>query len=183
GAASLGALELVTPAGAEQTSFTIAVSAPASEGGLTAVAATSFGVTLGAVAEAPNLSVGGVSSPESGGAALSLALSLSESRFDGDDTLGTLTLSGVPAGWSFSGDGAASVAPGVWVAGAASLGALELVTPAGAEQTSFTIAVSAPASEGGLTAVAATSFGVTLGAVAEAPNLSAGGVASPESGG
>ncbi len=170
GAGSLGSLHLVSPAGAEATSFTLGVSAGTSEGGQ---AATSFAVTLGDVAEAPSLGALGVSVSESTGAALTIALALTDTAFDSDDTLGPVTLSGVPGGWSLTGDGAASAAPGTWIAGAASLAALELVSPGGAEETSFTIGVSASASEGGLTASAATAFGVTLSARAEAPVLAA----------
>src|SRR5260221_10158327 len=101
-------------------------------------------------------------------------LAISDSGFDADDTLDAVTLAGVPAGWSLVGDGAASLAPGTWTASPASLSALRLVSPAGQEATSFTLIVTAPAHEAGLTAVATAALAVSVGEIAEAPVLSAG---------
>ena len=141
GAASLSALELVSPVGADATDFTIGVIAGGAEGGATALAVTQLAVSVGEIAEAPVLSAGAAAAVESPGAALTIGLALSDTGFDGDETLGAVRLSGVPAAWSLTGDGAASLGGGLWSVGAASLSALELVSPVGADATNFTIGV------------------------------------------
>ncbi|HEV2336363.1 MAG TPA: pentapeptide repeat-containing protein, partial [Stellaceae bacterium] len=167
-----------SPVGAEGTLFTLQLSAGASEGGASAVATTSLAVSVGDSAEAPLLTASGVGLAEVPGAALTIGLGLAERAYDGDDTLAAVTLTGVPAGWSLVGDGAASLGSGVWSAGAGSLAALTLVSPVGAEGTLFTLQLSAGASEGGASAVATTSLAVSVGDSAEAPTFTGGTVFS-----
>src|SRR5260370_846131 len=97
-----------------------------------------WAVSVGEVAEAPLLSAGAVSVSESTAAALTIPLTIGDTSFDSDDTLDTVTIAGVPAGWNLTGDGASNVG-GTWTAGAASLAALQLVSPAAQDATAFTL--------------------------------------------
>src|SRR5207245_2568277 len=86
-----------------------------------------------------------------------IGLSITDAKHDCDDTLTSVTLTGVSDGWSLSGDGAASVSGDTWTASAASLTALSRVAPPGAEGTVVTLGVTAGATEAGATGTATTS--------------------------
>src|SRR5439155_5791897 len=53
-------------------------------------------------------------------AANTIALSISDAKHDSDDTLGTVTISGVPSGWSLS--AGSDQGGGVWTEAVADLG-------------------------------------------------------------
>src|SRR5207237_210061 len=133
---------------------------------------TTFNVTVSAVAEKPTL-VAFDSTNGRAAASNTIGLSISDSQHDADDTLSSVTISGVPSGWSLSGDGAASIGPNTWTAAAGDLAALALVAPAGTEDTVVALAVTASATEAGAvgSATTSTTFNVTVSAVAEKPTL------------
>jgi hypothetical protein len=123
-------------------------------------------------AQPPRLTAGDVRLGED---AASVALAITDAAQDSQYTLGDVTISGVPAGWSLSGDGATSIADGTWTAGAGGLAGLVLVAPSPDEEGSFTLGVTASESatgpSGNLTATGTTSFAVTVNPVAEAPTF------------
>jgi len=93
----------------------------------------------------------------------SVALAITDAARDSQYTLGNVTISGVPADWSLSGDGAASIAAGTWTVGSGGLGSLVLVAPsAGIFTLGVTASESAAGPTGVLTATATTSFAVTV---------------------
>ena len=105
--------------------------------------------------------------------AASVALAITVAAHDSDYTLGSVTISGVPSGWSLSGGGAASIAGGTWTVGSGGLGGLALVAPSADESETFTLSVTASETAVGptglLTATATASFAVSVTGVAEAP--------------
>jgi autotransporter passenger strand-loop-strand repeat protein len=125
------------------------------------------------ITQPPQLNAAGVTL---GDDVASIALAITAATYDTDYTLSDVTLSGVPSGWSLSGDGAASIAGGTWTAGSGGLSGLNLVAPSSLEEESFTLSVTASESAVGpsgiLTATATTSFVVSVSAVAEAPVFS-----------
>src|SRR5208282_5911690 len=123
----LTGLALVAPVPDEAGSFTLLVTATASEAGATniATAIASFAVTVTPQAEAPVLSVSDVSLSEG---AASVALTIGDTVFAGDDTLGNLTLSGVPAGWSLN-QGTTGGSAASWIETPGQLAGLALVAP------------------------------------------------------
>src|SRR5207302_353132 len=106
----------------------------------------------------------------------SVALAITDAVHDSDYTLGGVTISGVPSGWSLRGDGAASITGGSWIVGSGDLAGLALVAPSSIEGETFTLSVTASESAVGptglLTAAATATFVVSVTDVAEAPTFS-----------
>src|SRR5205085_2912172 len=102
-------------------------------------------------------------------AANTIALSISDAKHNSDDTLGTVTIRGVPSGWSLS--AGSDQGGGVWTEAVADLGSLSIVAPAGTEDTVVALAVTATATEAGAvgSATTSTSFNVTVSAVDKNP--------------
>src|SRR4029077_3548985 len=100
-----------------------------------------FTITNGAetISEPPQLTAADVTLGEN---VASVALAITLATHDSDYTLGGVTISGVPSGWSLSGDGATSIAGGNWTVGSGGLRGLTLVAPT-AEAETFTLSVTA----------------------------------------
>src|SRR5207249_3931146 len=135
-------LSIVAPAGTEDTVVALAVTATATEAGAggAGTTSTSFNVTVSAVAEKPTLLASDSTKGEIDGSN-TIALSISDAKHDSDDTLGTVTISGVPSGWSLS--AGSDQGGGVWTEAVADLGSLSIVAPAGTEDTVVALAVTA----------------------------------------
>ena len=162
-AGGLAGLVLVAPSPDAPGTFTLGVTASESAAGpsgiLTATGTTSFAVTVSAVAEPPLLTAAHVFLPDF---AHSVTLRISDTASSSDDTLGNLTISGVPSGWSLSGDGAASVVAGTWTADPGDLSDLVLVAPFHDHPQNFTLSVTGTESDAASTATATTSFAVIV---------------------
>ena len=92
-----------------------------------------------------------------------VALAVTVAARDSDDAPSSVTISGMPSGWSLSGDGAASVTGGTWTVGSGGLGGLVLAAPvtvgAAVVAPSFTPTTSGSGSAAG--SIAPSGIGVT----------------------
>src|SRR5260370_1286599 len=163
---------LVSPAAQDATAFTLSVTAPAHEAGLTASATAALAVSVGEGAQAPLLRTNPGSPAASTAAALTIPPSIGDTSFDSDDTLDAVTIAGVPAGWSLTGDFSFNDAATSEI-GPLTLPAALPISPAAQDATAFTLSVTAPAHEAGLTAAASVALAVSVGEGAEAPLLGA----------
>src|SRR5439155_1185761 len=140
----------------EDTVVALAVTATATEAGAvgSATTSTSFNVTPGPVATTATLLARNSTTAEID-AANTIALSISETVHNCDDTLGTVTISGVPSGWSLS----AGSNQACWVSTEA-LAAMRFpsttLSPS-TEDTVVALAVTATATEAGAVGSATTS--------------------------
>jgi Ca2+-binding RTX toxin-like protein len=168
----------ITPPANSDNDFTLTVTATATEanGGETAAITAEIPVTVTAVADAPNLSVGPASGSEDTAIALDIVAALGD--LDGSESL-SITISGVPAGALLS--AGTDNGGGSWTLTPAQLTGLTLTPPANSD-TDFTLTVTATATEGhgGDTAVASALIPVTVNAVADAPILSVNAAAGSE---
>src|SRR3546814_7344448 len=126
----LEGLTIAPPANSDQ-SFQLTVTATSAEGanGETNTQTATVDVTIDAVADAPELTVGDVSGEE--GATVPLDLSAALTDTDGSEAL-SIPISGLPIGASLS--HGAETAPGVWSVDAADLGDIAVTLPADSDQ-------------------------------------------------
>jgi hypothetical protein len=184
----IGALKITAPdGGGENATLTLTVTSK--EGSSSTTGSETITVSATAVAEAATVSASGVTLGANSGAT-SISLTISDKLVsDGDDTLsGSVTITGVPSGWSLTGDGASSTTVGgtvTWFANVpgsltgangttlgGALSGLTLVSPSsGDDATSFTLTVTAPSSEEGATTSATAALAVNVTGAAEAPIL------------
>ncbi|MBL8838740.1 MAG: hypothetical protein JNL66_20975 [Alphaproteobacteria bacterium] len=173
--AQISGLAIRPPSGSE-ADFTLSLTATATDtGGSTATAATTLAVTVNAVADAPVITV----SPASGGEdqAIALAITVALGDTDGSETLGNVTISGVPAGATLS--AGTDLGGGVWSLTTGQLSGLTITPPANSD-ADFTLTVSATATESSTSATATgtANLAVTVAGAADTPSVST----SPASG-
>ncbi len=121
---------------AGETSATLTISATSTTAGQTATTQESYALTVNPVAEGPVLS--GSSSATAGEGAL-VRLGVTEAAFDADDTLGTVTITGLPSDLSGFNGGTYTTGTGTWTGTAAQFNALTF----NAGTTSATLTISA----------------------------------------
>ena len=125
----------------------------------------SYTLTVDPVTEGPVL--GGATSATVNAGAL-VVLGVTEAKFDADDTLGTVTISGLPSDLSGFNGGTYDAANGTWTGTAAQFNALTF----DAGETSATLLISATSTTGGQTATTQESYTLTVSPVAENPLFS-----------
>ena len=155
----------VTPAGNDSDDFTLTVTATSTDGASTAQSIENLAVSVGAVADAPSLSAGNVTGSED--TAISLSLSAALTDTDGSESLGNVTISGVPVGTQFS--AGTNNGDGTWSFTSAQLSGLTL-TPPPDRDTDFTLSVAVTATDGSDTATSNGNFTVTINPVADTPD-------------
>jgi large repetitive protein len=164
----------ITPPSDDDGDFTLTVTATASEGGSTSQSVGTIDVSVAAVADAPSLSVAAASGNED--TAISLSLSSALTDTDGSESLG-IVISGVPTGATLS--AGTDNGDGTWTLTSAQLSGLS-ITPPSDDDSDFTLTVTATATDGASTTQSVGTVAVTVGAVADAPSLSAGNVSGNE---
>jgi hypothetical protein len=166
--------------GTNEGNFTLSVTANNTTSGEAASsAAQSISVTVNPVAEGPVLG-GSTSATVSEGALVTLGVT--DTTVDGDDTLGTVTITGLPSDLSGFSGGTYTSGTGTWTGTAAQFAALTFH----AGETSATMSISATSTEStGQTGTTVESYALTVSPVTEAPTLAAGtftSVTLPEGG-
>ncbi|MEQ9617358.1 MAG: Ig-like domain-containing protein [Phycisphaerales bacterium] len=145
-------------------------------GGDTITQQLTFDVTVEAVADAPVASVSDASGLEDTPIPLDLSVALSDT--DGSETLGAVTISGVPEGVTFS--AGVNNGDGTWTLKPETLAGLTLTAPENFSG-SFDLTLTATATEdGGDSTSISHSFTVSVDDAADAPNLSVADVSGLE---
>jgi len=157
--AALDSLSLTPPAD-WSGSMALSVTAESSDGGF---AMASFGVTVAPVPDVPALSVSPAAGTEDSAIPLSVSASVA-----GDESVASLTISGVPEGATLS--AGTDNGDGTWTLAGDDLAALDslTVTPPSNSSADFALAVTATSTDGG---VATASFTVTVAPAADLPTL------------
>src|SRR5581483_3754879 len=152
----------------EQGTFTLSISANTT-GDEAATSTATYTLTVNAVAEGPVL--GGTSSltVDEGGA---VTFGATDSKLDGDDSLGTVTITGLPHDLTNVNGGSYDSTTGSWTGSAVAFNALSFTA---GEQGTFTLSISANTT-GDEAATSTATYTLTVNAVAEGPVL--GGTSS-----
>ncbi|MBT4170141.1 MAG: calcium-binding protein, partial [Rhodospirillaceae bacterium] len=155
----------ITPPSNDSADFALTVTATSTDGSDTAQSVGTVNVTVAGVADAPTLTANDVTGSEDA----SISLSLSAALVDSSETLGSITISSVPAGTQFS--AGTNNGDGSWTFTSAQLSGLSL-TPPPDRDTNFTLNVAVTSSEtdGSDTATSNGSFTVTVNPVADTPD-------------
>ncbi|MFI4948530.1 MAG: beta strand repeat-containing protein, partial [Alphaproteobacteria bacterium] len=162
-ASDLGALVVTAPDVAAAASDSLTLTVTSHEGSSTATGTQVVAVTASPVAEVPvfgrpTITFGGGNDPDD-----RATLSLPVSKFDGDDTLGTIaTISGIPSGWTVGTIVGSSGHPS-GTAAQSGLGSLVVVRSDDSFTHVATLTVTVNSSEGSGTTSASESISVTLG--------------------
>jgi len=158
----LGSLGIAAPDGTGPATDSLTLTVASSEGGSATSGSEVLVVRVSAVAEAPvfgtpRITFGGGSDPDD-----RATLSLPVSKFDADDTLGTIaTISGIPSGWTVGTIvGSSSVHSGT--VARSSLGSLVVVRSDGNFTHVAALTLTVNSSEGSSTISASESISVTL---------------------
>ena len=154
----------ITPAANDATDFTLGVSVTSAEDGTTATTTASFDVAVTGVADAPTVTVAGVTGAEDS----AIALDISAAVTDASETISDITISGVPDGAVLS--AGTDNGDGTWTLTETQLSGLT-VTPAADDSFDFTLGVSVTSEEDGTTATTTASFDVVVTGVADAPTV------------
>ncbi len=154
----------ITPPPDSNVDFSLTVTATSTDGTDTASTTGTVDVTVDAVADAPTLSVGDAAGDEDG----AIALDVSAMLTDAGETL-SVTISGVPTGASLS--AGTDNGDGTWTLTQGQLSGLTITPPAGSD-ADFSLTVTATSTDGGDSAQASDTIGVTVAADADAPTLS-----------
>ncbi len=96
-----------------------------------------------------------------------VTLGVTETQFDSDDTLGTVTITGLPGGLSHFNGGTYTAGTGTWTGSAAQFTALTF--NAGDTAGTFTLSISAPNTTAGEAATATENYTLTVNTPPVAP--------------
>ena len=164
-AAQLSGLTM-TPPSNYSGSFSLLVTATASELGTSASAAATLPVTITGVADIPTLSLQAASGTEDTAVPLHISSALTD--LDGSETL-SITIGNLPVGATLS--AGAHNADGTYTLTPAQLSGLTLTPPAN-WSGSVGLSVTATSAEAGTTATLSSTLPLTITGVADAPTLS-----------
>jgi hypothetical protein len=151
--ADLGALNILAPDAGTGATDTLTLTVTSHEGSSTTVTATETIVvsTTAGPPEQPTVSTADTTMTVG---ATSAALTISVAASDADDTLGLVTISGLPSGFSLS--AGTDQGGGTWTESAGDLPGLAIIAPSNDSATTLTLTVTAVASENGSSTSATT---------------------------
>ena len=164
-ATDLSGLQITVP-DSDQGNFTLSVVGTTNDGGNIATsAATTINVTINPIAEAPLLAGATSATMTMGGL---VTLGVTETKFDSDDTLGNVTITGLTHDLSNFNGGSYTASSGTWTGTAAQFTALTFA--AGHTTGTFTLSISAPNTTPGESATATKNYTLDITS-AEGPEL------------
>ena len=150
---------LTFAAGSTTGTFTLSISAPNTTPGEAATATENYTLTITS-AEGPELPIlGGATSATVNEGGL-VTLGVTEAQFDVDDTLGTVTITGLPHDLTNFSGGTYTGGTGTWTGTAAQFVALTF--DAGGTAGTFTLSISAPNTTPGEAATATENYTLTV---------------------
>ena len=154
-------------AGSTTGTFTLTISAPNTTPGEAATATEPYTlhITSGEGSELPIL--GGATSATADRGGL-VTLGVTETTFDNDETLGNVTITGLPHDLTNFNAGSYISGTGIWTGTAAQFTALTF--DAGNTTGTFTLSISAPSTENGNTATATVPYTLTINSGLAAPS-------------
>ena len=156
--------------------MTLEATSTESSNGETAVVSKDFSVSVNAVADAANVTVGNVAGLEDQAIKLDLAASLSD--IDGSETM-QVAIKGVPEGFTLS--AGTRNEDGSWSVAQSDLENVSINAPKDFNgQVNLTLEATSTESSNGETAVVSKDFSVSVNAVADAANVTVGNVAGLE---
>ena len=176
-----GGLTFAPPADSDVdlSGLTLTATATQPTNGSTSTANANSEIIVDAVADAPTLNAGDING--AAGSSIPLNISNAVTDTDGSESLGDVTISGLPAGYSLS--AGTETAAGTWVVSQADLAGLQLNVPASGVGT-FSLSVSVTSTEGvtdtdfdltNNTATATDTFDVTVTNNATPPTVNIAG--------
>ena len=150
---------LAFAAGHATGTFTLSISAPNTTPGETATATENYRLTIdsGEAHELPILGGATSATVDRGGL---VTLGVTETKFDSDDTLGNVTITGLPHDLSNFNGGTYTANSGTWTGTAAQFAALKF--DAGDTAGTFTLSISAPNTTPGENATATGNYTLTI---------------------
>ena len=159
---------LTFAAGHTTGTFTLSISAPNTTPGETATATENYKLTIdsGEGHELPILGGATSATVNTGG---SVTLGVTETKFDSDDTLGTVTITSLPHDLSNFNGGHYTASSGTWTGTAAQFAALTF--DAGNTTGTFTLSISAPNTTPGENATATENHTLTINSAQAAGSL------------
>ncbi|MBI4182758.1 MAG: hypothetical protein HY521_02025 [Proteobacteria bacterium] len=158
----------ITPAADSDADFTLTVRAETAEGSTTAAVERTLAVTVSGVADAPVVTVSDAAG--AAGTAIPLSIGVGLSDTDGSESLGAITISGVPSGAVLS--AGEDQGNGVWVLTPAQLAGLTITPPPGsAQEVTLTVQARSVEGENGDEALTQKTLHVSLADVADPPSL------------
>ncbi|MCY2983387.1 MAG: hypothetical protein NTY15_07075, partial [Planctomycetota bacterium] len=159
-----------------QVNLTLEATTTESSNGSTSVVSKGFSVSINAVADAANVTVGNVAGLEDQAIKLDLAASLSD--VDGSESM-QVSIKGVPEGFTLS--GGTRNADGSWSVAQSDLGNVSINAPKDfSGQVNLTLEATTTEASNGSTAVVSKDFSVNINAVADAANVTVGNVSGLE---
>ena len=157
---------LTFAAGSTTGTFALSISAPNTTPGEAATATENYTLTITS-AEGTELPIlGGATSATVNEGGL-VTLGVTEAKFDSDDTLGTVTITGLPGDLSNFSGGTYTAGTGTWTGTAAQFTALTF--NAGDTAGTFTLSISAPNTTAGEAATATENYTLTVNTPPVAP--------------
>ena len=157
---------LTFAAGSTTGTFTLSISAPNTTAGENATATENYTLRITS-AEGPELPILGGATSATVNEGGTVTLGVTEAQFDGDETLGTVTITGLPGDLSHFNGGTYTPGTGTWTGTAAQFTALTFV--AGSTTGTFTLSISAPNTTPGEAATATEKYTLTVNAPPAAP--------------
>ncbi|MFO0996629.1 MAG: Ig-like domain-containing protein [Alphaproteobacteria bacterium] len=169
----------ITPAHDSADDFSLTITATSIEpsNGSTASTTTTLNVTVDAVADAPGLTVSDTFGNEDSAIPLDIAAALSD--VDGSETLGAVTITGLPAGATLS--AGTHNADGSWTLTIDQLAGLELTPPENSgNDITLHVSVVSSETENGSVAETVATLNVRVDDVVDAPTLTAANATTAE---